>query len=290
MITSIEDLTHINTLVDDAVVAIKKRVDTEGAITGISTGIEALDDLTDGFHPSQLIVIGSRPSMGSTALCLNLAQHMSANNQLPTLMFSLGMSKKLLTSRLLQSVAELNATRLRAGMVDDNDWEHVHDAAKRLKSLPILIDDSFAPTVDQIFDKCKRVKSQIGDLGLVIIDGVQHLSAECLFDNSRRDLPAISGPLKNIAHQLNVPLAIVSPINELVDDRKDQRPQLRDLYPTIAVEDVDLAMFLYRQSYYDLEASDKSCTEIIIAKNENGPLGTFELYFDFKTGSFRNQF
>ncbi|MBY0358288.1 MAG: hypothetical protein K2W82_09835 [Candidatus Obscuribacterales bacterium] len=289
MATAIDDLTHINNHVDDAVAEIKKRADNKGCIASISTGIEALDDLTGGFHPSQLVVIGSRPSMGATALCLNFAQYMSAGNQLPVAIFSSRTSKRLLASRLLQSMAELNATRLRAGMVDDNDWSRIYDAANRFKSLPILIDDSFALTADQIFDKCKRARSEMGDLGLVIINGIQHLNTEHLSDTGRQDLPTISGSLKNIAHQLNVPLIVVSPINELVDGREDNRPQLRDLHKAIAVEDVDLVMFLYRQSYYDLEAPDKNCTEIIIAKNRHGPLGTFELYFDFGTGSFRNQ-
>lgn len=261
----------------------------EGYITGVPTGFNDFDRLTAGLQPSDLIIVAGRPSMGKTALALNLGYNATLKSGKGIAVFSLEMSKLQLGIRLLGMDAGIDASKLRTGFLRDSDWEHLLESANRLSELPIYIDDSLAVTVLEMKAKCRRLKKR-QDLGLVIVDYLQLVQGRKSAESRQLEISEISRSLKALAKELNVPVMALSQLNRKVEDRPNKRPQLADLRESGAIEqDADVIVFIYRDEVYNPNSEEnKNIAEIIIAKQRNGPTGALKLYFQKELTLFRN--
>ena len=275
------DFTHLNQLMVENMKTLELRNANQSALTGLPTGFTRLNELTAGFQSSDLIILAARPSMGKTALALNLSRNVAIEGRAPVAFFSLEMSKEQLSMRLLCSEAKADASALRTGYFTKDLWPRLHDAAGKLFEAPIYIDDTPNLSVMEIRGKSRRLKKDKG-LGLIVIDYLQLMKATG--NEERRDLEVsdISRSLKGLAKELNVPIIALSQLNRKLEERSDKRPQLSDLRESGALEqDADLVMFIYRDEVYDkrLDNPRKGFAELIIAKQRNGPLGTIYLTF-----------
>ena len=252
-------------------------------LPGLSSGFYDLDSLTQGFHQSDLIIIAGRPSMGKTALSLNFALNIVKTSKLPVLFFSLEMAKEQLAYRLLSIEANINPMRLRTGHLDKNDWLKLNTIIKALSNLPLFIDDTPNLSVQDIRSKIKKILFEQNEIGLIIIDYLQLMQSSKL-DNRVQELSQITRSLKNIAREFKVPLVALSQLSRNVENRIIKRPILSDLRESGSIEqDADLVLMLYRESYYILNKEIENfpdLTELIIAKQRNGPIGTVQLVFD----------
>jgi len=264
------------------------------SLAGLSSGFYDLDSLTQGFQKSDLIIVAGRPSMGKTALCLNIATTIVKNSQLPVLFFSLEMSKEQLAYRLLSTESNINPMRLRNGHLDTNDWLQLNKIIKDLSSLPLFIDDKPDLSIQDIRSKIKKIRFEQTQIGLVIIDYLQLMqNSKTKSDHRVQELSQITRSLKNIAREFNVPLIVLSQLSRNVENRIIKRPILSDLRESGSIEqDADLVLMLYRQSYYNLneKSDDIDLTELIIAKQRNGPTGSIQLKFDPKHTKFSDHF
>lgn len=255
--------------------------DKKEAITGAPSGFADLDELTTGFQPCDLIVIGGRPSMGKTALSLNIAQHIAVDMREPVAIFSLEMSKEQLAMRLLCAEAMVDSNSVRKGFIRKEDWHKLTSAAGRLAEAPIFIDDSSSTTVLEMRAKARRLKMEQGGLSLVIVDYLQLMRNRGSFERREQEISEISRSLKALAKELKVPVVALSQLNRGVELRHDKRPSLADLRESGAIEqDADVIIFLYRDEIYNKDnPSNKGKAEIIIAKQRNGPTSTVKLTF-----------
>ena len=261
----------------------------EGYVTGIPTGFDDFDRLTAGLQPSDLIIIAGRPSMGKTALALNMGYNAAKRTSKAVAIFSLEMSKPQLGIRLLGFDAQLDATKLRTGFLRDQEWTLLTDAANRLSELPIFIDDSSAISVLEMKAKCRRLKKR-HDLGLVIVDYLQLIQGRRSAESRQLEISEISRLLKAMAKDLNVPVLALSQLNRKVEDRPNKRPQLADLRESGAIEqDADVIAFIYRDEVYHATTDEnRNVAEIIVGKQRNGPTGYFKLTFQKELTRFRN--
>jgi replicative DNA helicase len=271
----------IGHLIEDSIDTLEERQGNKALITGVSTGFKEFDNKTSGLQKSDLIIIAARPSMGKTALALNIARNAAIDNGIPVAVFSLEMSKEQLSMRMLSSEARIDSTRMRSGFIGQEDWIKLTDAAGNLSNANIFIDDTPDISALEIRAKARRLKMD-KDVGLVIIDYLQlmhsHKSAE------RRDLEIseISRSLKALAKELEVPVVALSQLNRMLEQRSDKRPQLSDLRESGALEqDADVVTFIYRDEVYNKEENNphRGKAEIILAKQRNGPVGTITLAF-----------
>jgi replicative DNA helicase len=253
--------------------------DKKEAITGVPSGFGDLDALTTGFQPGDLVVIGGRPSMGKTALGLNIAQHVGLEMREPIAIFSLEMSKEQLALRMLCAEAMVDSNSVRKGFIRKEDWHKLTSAAGKLAEAPIFIDDSSSITVLEMRAKARRLKMEHGGLSLVIVDYLQLMRSRGGFERREQEISEISRSLKGLAKELRVPVIALSQLNRGVEQRHDRRPTLADLRESGAIEqDADVIIFLYRDRVYNKEnTSDKA--EVIIAKQRNGPTSTVHLTF-----------
>ena len=261
----------------------KKLEDTaafDGFVTGVPTDFKAFDGYTAGLQPSDMIIIAGRPSMGKTALALNIGYNAAKRTGKGVAVFSLEMSKQQLGIRMLGSDAGINATKLRTGFLRDKEWERLTDAANRLSELPIFIDDSSAISVLEMKAKCRRLKKS-HDLALVIVDYLQLIQGRRSAESRQLEISEISRMLKALAKDLNVPVLALSQLNRKVEDRPNKRPQLADLRESGAIEqDADVIAFIYRDEVYHPDSEEnRNIAEIILAKQRNGPTGYFKLTF-----------
>ncbi|UCF30294.1 MAG: replicative DNA helicase [bacterium] len=246
-------------------------------VTGVPTGFKDIDELTSGFQPADLIVVAGRPSMGKTALCLNIAQNAAGSHKLPVAIFSLEMAKEQLVTRMLCSEARIDAHRLRSGFLGSTDWPKLTRAAGHLSDSPIFIDDTPAITVMEMRAKSRRLKAEKG-LSLVIIDYMQLMRGRTRSDSREQEISEISRSLKALAKELNLPVVALSQLNRAVENRQDKRPILADLRESGAIEqDADVIIFIYRDEFYNKTSPDKGVAEIIVGKQRNGPVGTRKL-------------
>ncbi len=254
--------------------------EVEGYITGIPSGFADFDRLTAGLQPSDLIIIAGRPSMGKTALALNIGYNAAAKTGKGVGVFSLEMSKLQLGIRLLGFDSGINATKLRTGLLRDDDWERLTHSANRLAELPIFIDDSSAIGVLEMKAKCRRLLKR-QDLGMIIVDYLQLLQGRRSAESRQLEISEISRGLKALAKDLNVPVLALSQLNRKVEDRPNKRPQLADLRESGAIEqDADVIVFIYRDEvYHPVSEENRNIAEIIVAKQRNGPTGYFKLTF-----------
>jgi replicative DNA helicase len=226
---SMQQLVHIKHIVETSFQKIEERYENRDSLSGVPSGFYDLDALTSGFQPSDLIIVAARPSMGKTALCLNIAQHVSVEHKVPVAIFSLEMSKEQLVSRMLCSEASIDANRLRTGHLHTNDWTHLAMAMGRLGEAPIFIDDSALLNVLEIRAKARRLKAEMKGLGLIIVDYIQLLQGRKQTDNRVQEVSEISRSLKTLAREISVPVIALSQLSRAVEARQNKRPMLSDL-------------------------------------------------------------
>ena len=278
----------IKELITDSYEKIEDLYHREEFITGVSSGFDEFDEITTGFQPSEFIVIAGRPAMGKTAFCMSIAQYASISKNTPVAIFSLEMSKSQLVQRMLCSEARIDAQNLRKGRLAEKDWAPLSNAAGRLASAPIFIDDTAGITCLEIKAKARRLKAQY-NLGLVIIDYLQLISSSGRIENRQQEISEISRSLKGLARELNVPVIAVSQLSRAVEQRIERRPRLSDLRESGAIEqDADLVVFIYREEYYKPKTEKKGIAEVIIGKQRNGPTGKVELTFVKEYAKFEN--
>jgi replicative DNA helicase len=254
---------------------------TEGKrITGLSTGYHQLDNLTSGFQPSELLILAARPSMGKTALALNIAENVSVRGNKPVAIFSLEMSKESLLLRLLSSDAQIDSHKFRTGHLSREDGGKIPISLTRLAEAPLWIDDMGSATVVEMGAKCRRLKRDKG-LSLVIVDYLQLISARGKFGNRNEEVSSITRGLKGLAKELKVPVLVLSQLTR-APEREDRRPQLSDLRESGAIEqDADVVMFINRPNAFkpDEAPEERAKTELLIAKQRNGPTDRIRFVF-----------
>jgi replicative DNA helicase len=284
-----EGFQSLKQVIDGSFKKLESATLVEGYVTGVPTGFEQFDRLTAGLQPSDLIVVAGRPSMGKTALALNIGYNAARKNGLVVAVFSLEMSRQQLGIRLLGLDAGINATKLRTGSLRDDDWSRLTESADRVSELPIFIDDSSAISVLEMKAKCRRLKKR-SDLGLVIVDYMQLIQGRRSAESRQLEMSEISRSLKGLAKDLNVPVIALSQLNRKVEDRPNKKPQLADLRESGAIEqDADVIAFIYRDEVYNPNSEEnKNIAEIIIGKQRNGPTGSFKLTFLKELTRFRN--
>ncbi len=266
------------TVVMNALEKIEKAAQQEGTVTGIPTGFIDLDYRTAGLQPSDLVLVAARPSMGKTAFVLNIAQHVAFHAHLCTAIFSLEMSKEQLVNRLFSLESKVDAQALRTGNLSDADWEKLVEGAGIIGDSELIIDDTPGISISELRSKCRKYKLE-HDLKLVIIDYLQLMTGSGRGSESRQqEISDISRSLKALARELSVPVVALSQLSRAVEQRPDHRPMLSDLRESGAIEqDADVVMFIYRDDYYNKDTELKGISEIIIAKQRNGPIGTVNL-------------
>jgi replicative DNA helicase len=250
-------------------------------ITGVSSGFQDLDDITAGFQRNNLIIIAARPAMGKSSLLNDfaMAASLKRHNPVPTVIFTLEMSRHELVKRFLSSEAKVDSQRLNRGTLQEQDWGKLSGAMGRLAEAPIFIDDSANITLVEIRAKCRRLKAKHG-LGLVIIDYLQLMQSPRKSENRQQEVSEISRNLKILARELEVPVVCASQLNRGVEMRADKRPLLGDLRESGSIEqDADLVMFLYRDEVYNRDSEARGEAELIVAKHRNGPTDTVKLAF-----------
>jgi replicative DNA helicase len=263
-------------------------------ITGVASGFTDLDELTSGFQPSDLVIVAARPSMGKTALVLNIAQFAAIEKNVPVAVFSLEMSKESLVQRMLTAEGRVDAQKMRKGLLRDEDYSRLARAAGILSGAPIWIDDSAGITLLEIRSKARRLKAD-QDIGMVVIDYLQLIQGPTSSESRQQEISQISRSLKALAKELAVPVIALSQLSRAPEQRAgDHRPQLSDLRESGAIEqDADLVMFIYRQEIYD-GPTDKDGNslegraEVIVGKQRNGPVGLVNLFFHKAYTRFEN--
>ncbi len=286
----LQQLMHIKNIVGESFARIEQRYENRDALSGVPSGFYDLDALTAGFQSSDLIIVAARPSMGKTALCLNVAQYVAVEHKLPVALFSLEMSKEQLVQRMLCSQAEIDANRLRTGFLQANDWQKLARAMGHLGEAPIFIDDSAVVSALEIRAKCRRLKAEHKSLGLIIVDYIQLMQGRKATDNRVQEVSEISRSLKTLARELNVPVIALSQLSRAVESRQNKRPMLSDLRESGSIEqDADIVMFIYRDEYYNPDTEHRGEAEIFIAKQSNGPTGTVELLYQASITRFLNK-
>jgi replicative DNA helicase len=291
------DVIPTKDLVMAAIEQIEKLYEKRNAVTGIPTGFIELDRMTDGLHPAEMVVIAARPSMGKTALAMNIAEHVSLDIGKPVMVFSLEMSSQQLVQRLLCSRAKVNLQRVRNGFLSERDFPSLTTAAAKLAGAKLFIDDTPGLSVIELRAKARRMKSQY-DVELIVIDYLQLLrsTSRRAQDNRQLEISEISGGVKALAKELNVPIVVVAQLNRQPDTRAKEggRPRLSDLRESGSIEqDADVVGLLVRSEYYetDDEAKQEKAgeAELIIAKQRNGPTGDIPLTFLKEFTRFENR-
>ncbi len=281
---------RLKDVIKDSIHKVEDLYEKKELITGVPSGFTDLDKLTAGFQPSDLIIIAGRPSMGKTAFALNIAQHAAVDNDIPTAIFSLEMSKEQLALRMLCSEAMVDAHKVRTGFLSRKDWPRLIGAAGNLSKAPLFIDDTPALSVLEMRAKARRLKSDQG-IGLIIVDYLQLMQGRSGGERREQEISEISRSLKAMAKELNVPVIALSQLNRKVEDRPNKRPQMSDLRESGAIEqDADVIAFIYRDEVYNRDENNprRGKAEIIVAKQRNGPTGTVLLAFVGKYSSFGN--
>jgi replicative DNA helicase len=281
---------HIKPVLKTTIAALERRYERKQAITGVPTSYHALDEMTAGFQPGDLVIIAARPSMGKTSFVMNTVQNAATEHKVPALVFSLEMSKESLCERLLCSEARVDSRKLRGGFLETRDWVQITKAASTISEAPIYIDDSGSPTLLEIRAKARRWRADArifktpDQLGMLVIDYLQLIQGRSSKDDNRqREIAEISRGLKALAKELKVPVIALSQLNRSLESRADKRPMMSDLRESGAIEqDADVIAFIYRDEVYskdECKEEDKGVAEIIIGKQRNGPTGHVRLAF-----------
>ncbi len=270
---------------DSLVVALLDRVtemaDNPNDITGVPTGFYDLDRMTSGFQAGDMIVLAARPSMGKTALAINIAEHVALNEGLPVAVFSMEMGAAQLAVRIVGSIGRIDQGHLRTGKLTDDEWPRLTEAIEKLRPVSLHIDETPGLTPSELRANARRLARQCGKLGLIVVDYLQLMSGSSSDgENRATELGEISRGLKMLAKELQCPVIALSQLNRSVETRTDKRPMMSDLRESGAIEqDADIIMFIYRDEYYNKDSKEPGVAEIIIGKQRNGPTGTIKLAF-----------
>ncbi len=261
---------------------------SQGQLTGVSTGYADLDRMTAGLQPGDLIIVAGRPSMGKTTLALNIAENAAIAASTAVAVFSMEMSREQLSMRMISSLGRVDQSHLRTGNFGDEDWARINSAIAQMKSAPIYIDDSAALTPTEVRARARRLTRE-QPLGLIVIDYLQLMQVPGTKENRATEISEISRSLKALAKELKVPVIALSQLNRSVEQRTDKKPVMSDLRESGALEqDADLIMMIYREEVYEPDTPRKGIADIIIAKQRNGPTGEVHLTFLCKYTRFEN--
>ena len=285
-----EGFQPMSSVVPKAFDRINRLFDKQEHITGVATGYDELDRITAGLQPAEMIILAARPSMGKTALAMNIVQHAAMIGKVPVAVFSLEMSVESLALRMLCSLGPIDSQRIRTGRLIDSDWPKLTRATGMLSEAPIYIDDTHGLTVLEMRAKARRLKSE-QDLGLIVVDYLQLMQGKSSSENRAQEISDISRSLKAMAKELNVPVLALSQLNRSLENRTDKRPQLADLRESGAIEqDADVIMFIYRDEVYNRAEGNpnRGLAEIIVGKQRNGPTGVIKLSFLGEYTRFEN--
>jgi replicative DNA helicase len=271
---------------DALVVSLMDRVqeidDNPNDVTGVRTGFYDLDRQTAGLQAGDLIVLAARPSMGKTALAINIAENVALNEGLPVAVFSMEMGAAQLAVRIVGSIGRIDQGHLRTGKLTDDEWPRLSEAIEKLRTISLHIDESPGLTSSEVRANARRLSRQYGQLGLIVVDYLQLMSGSSGDgENRATELGEISRGLKMLARELKCPVIALSQLNRSVEQRPDKRPMMSDLRESGAIEqDADIIMFIYRDEYYTKDqCKEPGVAEVIIAKQRNGPTGTVKLAF-----------
>ena len=272
---------------------LEKLANNKGKISGLSTGYYDLDNITDGFHKNELIILAARPAMGKTALALNMATNAALKSKKSVIVFTLEMRAEQLASRMISSLGQIEAKKLQNGSLDTKDWQRVNEAMSQLAETNIYIDDSPGVTIGDIKAKSRRIASQDDNLGLIVIDYLTLINSMGRYaGNRQQEVSEISRALKTLALELQIPVVTLAQLSRTVEQREDKRPVLSDLRESGSIEqDADMVIFIYRDDYYNPATKiddNMSKTEIIVRKNRSGRVGAAEVLFKKNTLSFMN--
>ena len=272
------DYSPIKEVLLENVAMIDRAIATQGQVVGLSTGFKRLDEVMSGLHKSDLIIIAARPAMGKTAFALNIAQNAAIKSGASVLIFSLEMSKEQLGQQLLSMESRVEMQKLKTGNINRNDWDRINMALDSMSKSNLHIDDTPGISILEMKNKCRRLKAEKG-LDLIVIDYLQLMNAEGRSDSRQQEISMLSRYLKLLAREIDCPVIVLSQLSRAPEQRQDHRPILSDLRESGSIEqDADIVMFLYRDSYYDKENSDKQgICEVNIAKHRSGPTEKVEL-------------
>ena len=287
------DFKHMPEVLTNVQTNLEKLAANKGKISGLSSGYIDIDKLTDGFHPGELIILAARPSVGKTALALNIAQNVAINDKKSVIIFTLEMLAEQVVPRMIASVGQIEAFKLKNGNLENKDWSRVTSAMATLADTNIYIADTTNITVGDIKAKSRRVKAQDPNLALIVIDYLTLISGMSRYSGQRQqEVSEISRALKALALELQIPILALAQLSRALEAREDKRPILSDLRESGQIEqDADIVAFLYRDDYHNKEVSTQdniSKIEVILRKNRNGSTGTAELLFKKNTQSFMN--
>lgn len=274
---------NVADILDTHMQIVETRSQTDGFVTGLSTGFVGLDKITTGLHEGNLIILAARPAMGKTALALNIAKHVAVQEYKPAVIFSLEMGAEELIERMLASEGMVPAYHLKTGNLSTDEWKRLVQAQNNLYDAPIFVDDTAGIRISEIRSNARKLAQEMGGLGVIIIDYLQLITG-AKGENRQQIVSEISRELKILAKDLKVPVIALSQLSRAVEQRQDKRPMLADLRESGSIEqDADIVAFLYRDAYYQKEQADSqeanNVTELILEKNRHGSLGTVKLYF-----------
>jgi replicative DNA helicase len=272
---------QMDKLVSDLLGRVEEMSQNPHDITGVPSGFRDFDEMTSGLQPGDLIVLAARPSMGKTALAINIAEHVAVGEGLPVAVFSMEMGASQLAIRLVGSIGRIDQGHLRTGKLTDDEWPRLTQAVEQLQSVSLFIDETPGLNPSELRGNAKKLARQCGKLGLIVVDYLQLMSSGSTDgDNRATELGEISRGLKMLAKELQCPIIALSQLNRSVETRTDKRPMMSDLRESGAIEqDADVIMFIYRDDYYNKDSKEPGVAEVIIGKQRNGPTGTVKLAF-----------
>lgn len=279
----------LNTLLTQAVNRIEKLVAHEGSLSGLPTGLNEFDKMTNGMQPSDLLILAGRPSMGKTSLAMNIVENVAIKEKVPAAVFSLEMSSEQLVLRMISSWGRVDQSRLRSGRLTEEDWPKITSAIGIMnENARLFIDDTPGLSPAEMRARARRLKRE-HDIGLIVVDYLQLMSVPGTRENRTNEISEISRQLKAMAKELDVPVIALSQLNRQVESRDNKRPRMSDLRESGGIEqDADLIIFVYRDEVYNENTDDKGVAEIIIGKQRNGPLGTARTAFLSHLTRFEN--
>ncbi len=272
----------MDTLVVQLLDRVQEMAENPNDVTGVPTGFYDLDRMTSGFQAGDLVILAARPSMGKTALAINIAEHVALQEGLPVAVFSMEMGASQLAVRIVGSIGRIDQTHLRTGRLSDEEWSRLSETIEKLRDVALHIDETAGLTVSELRANARRLARQCGKLGLIVVDYLQLMSVSSSMSDENRATAVgeISRGLKMLAKELQCPVIALSQLSRGVESRTDKRPMMSDLRESGAIEqDADVIMFIYRDDYYNKDSKEPGVAEVIISKQRNGPTGTVKLAF-----------
>jgi len=285
----INSYTHIKEILSSNFEELEKISESPQNVTGVPTGFSELDELTRGLQKGDLIILAARPSMGKTALAVNMLLYASAHANIPSLIFSLEMPKEHIAMRIICSESKVNNRKLLVGDLDQEDWDKLMEGTTRMMEAPLLVDDRSAINPNYVRQVIRQARKEFPTLGLVVIDYVQLMQSNLRNPSREQEISEISRSLKGIAKEFSLPMVVISQLNRGLERRTEKRPMMSDLRESGALEqDADLILFIYRDEVYNSDTEDKGIAEISIAKHRNGEIGMRRLAFIGQYTKFAN--